>query len=45
MTDIHAQLAQMAKMLTALDGWLDKAVQHAEAKNSATISELTLRDL
>lgn len=33
MTDFHAQLVQMSKTLQALDGWLEKAKQHAEAKS------------
>ena len=31
MTDYYAQLVQMTKMLRALDGWLEKGRQHAEA--------------
>ena len=30
--DAHAQLKQYEKMLTNLDGWLAKAVEHAKAK-------------
>ena len=33
MTDFHAQLVQMTKMLKNLDGWLDKAVEHAKTKD------------
>lgn len=29
----HAQLAQMTKMLKALDAWLEKGVEHAKAKS------------
>lgn len=32
MTDFHAELVQMMKLLQALDGWLEKAKLHAEAK-------------
>ena len=32
MTDFHAQTIQMSKSLQALDGWLEKAKLHAEAK-------------
>jgi len=33
MTDYYAQLAQMTKMLKALDSWLEKGVEHAKAKS------------
>jgi uncharacterized protein len=33
MTDFHAQTVQMSKLLQALDGWLEKAKLHAEAKS------------
>ena len=32
MTDIHAEVVQMSNQLKALDSWLEKAKQHAEAK-------------
>jgi hypothetical protein len=32
MTDFHAQLVQMTKMLNSLDKWLEKAAEHAKAK-------------
>jgi hypothetical protein len=32
MTDFHAQLVQMTKMLKNLDSWLEKAAEHAKAK-------------
>ena len=32
MTDFHAQLVQMSKLLQALDGWLEKAKVYAESK-------------
>jgi uncharacterized protein len=33
MSDFHAQLVQMTKMLKNLDGWLEKAVAHAKARS------------
>ena len=33
MTDYHAEVAQMSKLLKALDGWLEKAKLYAEAKS------------
>lgn len=33
MTDFHAEVQQMAKMLGNLDGWLEKAVAFAKTKN------------
>jgi hypothetical protein len=33
MTDFHAQLVQMTKMLKNLDRWLEKASEHAKAKS------------
>lgn len=33
MTDFHAQVVQMSKLLQAMDGWLEKAKLHAEAKS------------
>ena len=33
MTDFHAQLVQMIKMLKNLDNWLGKAEEHAKAKS------------
>ena len=32
MSDFHAQLVQMTKMLKNLDAWLQKGVEHAKAK-------------
>lgn len=34
MTNYHAQVMQMTKMLKALDTWLDKAVEHSNATSS-----------
>jgi hypothetical protein len=34
MTDYYAQLAQMTKMLKALDTWLEKGAAHAKAQSS-----------
>jgi hypothetical protein len=33
MSLVYAQIAQLKKMLTNLEGWLDKATSHAKAKN------------
>jgi hypothetical protein len=33
MTDYHAQLTQMTKLLKALDGWLEKAEGYAKSKS------------
>jgi hypothetical protein len=33
MTDFHAELSQMTKMLKNLDAWLEKASEHAKAKS------------
>lgn len=32
MSEFHAQLVQMTKMLKNLDGWLEKSIEHAKAK-------------
>jgi hypothetical protein len=33
MSLVYAQVAQLKKMLTNLDGWLEKATSHAKSKN------------
>lgn len=33
MTDYHAQLVQMSKMLKALDGWIEKGIENAKEKS------------
>ena len=33
MSQFHAQILQMKKMLNQLDGWIDKAVAHAKTKS------------
>ncbi|HMI92035.1 MAG TPA: DUF1993 domain-containing protein [Polyangiales bacterium] len=33
MSEFHAQLVQMTKMLKNLDGWLEKSAAHAKAKS------------
>lgn len=43
MSEAHAQLVQMTKMLKNLDKWLDKAVEHATAKSFDPAVLLTSR--
>ena len=33
MIEYHAQLVQMSKMLKALDGWIEKGIEHAKARS------------
>jgi hypothetical protein len=43
MTNHHAEIAQLAKVLRAVSGWLDKAEAHAKAKNFDANTLLTAR--
>jgi hypothetical protein len=43
MTDHHAEITQLAKVLGAVSGWLDKAEAHAKAKNFDPNTLLTAR--
>jgi uncharacterized protein len=43
MSLIHASVLQTRKMLTHLEGWLDKAIAHAKAKSFDPVVFLTAR--
>lgn len=43
MTDYHSELLQMTKMLSALDGWLEKGAKHATAESLDTAELLQAR--